>query len=53
MATVYKVEVVSHWINYTKEELQKLLQDAINRKLLQDRIDSSGKIRNEINIKVK
>lgn len=32
MATVYKVEVVSHWINYTKEEMQKLLEDAIKQK---------------------
>lgn len=31
MATVYKVEVVSHWINYTKEELQKILQEAIKK----------------------
>jgi len=32
MATVYKVEVVSHWINYTEEELQKILEDAIKDK---------------------
>ena len=32
MATVYKVEIVSHWINYTKEEMQKLLEDAIKQK---------------------
>lgn len=32
MATVYKVVVVSHWINYTKEEMQKLLEDAIKQK---------------------
>ena len=32
MATFYKVEVVSHWINYTEEELQKLLEDAIKQK---------------------
>jgi len=31
MATVYKVEVVSHWTNYTKEELQKLLEQAIKK----------------------
>jgi hypothetical protein len=31
MATVYKVEVVSHWCNYTKEELEKILQDAVNK----------------------
>ena len=26
MATVYKVEIVSHWTNYTKEEMQKILE---------------------------
>jgi len=31
MATVYKVEVVSHWINYSKEELEKILTDAIDK----------------------
>jgi hypothetical protein len=31
MATVYKVEVVSHWISYSKEELEKILQDAVNK----------------------
>ena len=31
MATVYKVEVVSHWTNYTKEDLQKLLEQAIKK----------------------
>jgi hypothetical protein len=45
MATVYKVEVVSHWINYPKEELEKLLQEAI-KKLGSD-------TRNEITITVK
>lgn len=29
MATLYKVEIVSHWINYPKQELQKILEDAI------------------------
>lgn len=33
MATIYKVEVVSHWINYTKEELQKILQEAIKKQI--------------------
>ena len=33
MATVQKVEVVSHWINYTKEELQKILQEAIKKQI--------------------
>ena len=31
MATVYKVEIVSHWTSYTKEELQKLLENAIKK----------------------
>lgn len=30
MATVYKVEVVSHWINYTEEELKKILEKALH-----------------------
>lgn len=36
MATVYKVEVVSHWVNYTKEELQKILQEAIKKQIEAD-----------------
>ncbi len=36
MSTVYKVEVVSHWINYTKEELQKILQEAIKKQIEAD-----------------
>ena len=32
MATVYNVKVVSHWINYTEEQLQKMLEDAIKDK---------------------
>lgn len=31
MATVYKVEVTSHWISYSKEELEKILQDSVNK----------------------
>lgn len=31
MATVYQVEVVSHWINYSKEELQKILTEAVKK----------------------
>ena len=31
MATIYKVEVVSFWLNYTKEQLEKILQDAVNK----------------------
>jgi len=43
MATVYEVKVVSHWISYTKEDLQKLLETAVKR------IETNG---NEIQIKV-
>ena len=32
MATIYKVEVVSHWANYTKEQLQKILEDGVKAK---------------------
>ena len=32
MSTIYKVEVVSHWSNYTKEQLQKILEDAVKKK---------------------
>jgi hypothetical protein len=45
MATVYKVEVVSHWINYTKEELEKILLDGIKAKE-----EEKG---NEIQVRVK
>ena len=31
MATVYKVEVVSDWISYSKDDLEKKLNDAINK----------------------
>tara|TARA_R110000868_G_C10332433_1_gene714340 strand:+ start:72 stop:224 length:153 start_codon:yes stop_codon:yes gene_type:complete len=31
MATLYRVEIVSHWTSYTKEELQKLLENAIKK----------------------
>jgi hypothetical protein len=31
MATVYKVEVVSHWSSYSKEELELILTEAVNK----------------------
>ncbi len=31
MATVYKVEIVSHWSNYTKAELQKRVTDTFGK----------------------
>lgn len=46
MATVYKVEVVSHWVNYSKEKLQKLLEDAIKKDL---ELNKNG---NEVTVKV-
>jgi hypothetical protein len=45
MATIYKVEVVSHWRNYTKEDLEKILQDAVNK--------VEREKGNEVDIKVK
>jgi hypothetical protein len=45
MATIYKVEVVSYWCSYTKEQLEKILQDAVNK------IEKEKG--NEINITVK
>lgn len=32
MATIYKIEIVSHWVNYTKEDLQKILEEALKEK---------------------
>jgi hypothetical protein len=29
MATIYKVEVVSYWIDYPKEELERMIQEAL------------------------
>jgi hypothetical protein len=31
MATVYKLELVSDWINYSKEELESILTDAVKK----------------------
>jgi hypothetical protein len=31
MATVYKIELTSHWTNYTKEQLQALLTSCVER----------------------
>ena len=31
MATVYKVEIVSHWANFSEKELQILLEKAIKQ----------------------
>lgn len=45
MATVYKLEVVSYWISYSNEELEKILIKALNK------IESEKG--NEIQIRVK
>lgn len=44
MATVYKIELVSYWVNYSKRDLEKLLNDAIKK-------DSKFK-KNEIKLEV-
>tara|TARA_X000001382_G_scaffold25412_3_gene15989 strand:+ start:2536 stop:2682 length:147 start_codon:yes stop_codon:yes gene_type:complete len=31
MATVYEVEVVSDWISYSKDDLEKKLNETINK----------------------
>jgi hypothetical protein len=46
MATIYKVEVVSHWTSYTKEQLQKLLENAIKKD------EELKKFGNEVTIEV-
>lgn len=47
MATVYKVEVVSQWINYTEEQLKQMLETAIKEK----EKEKERKRGNEIQIK--
>lgn len=42
MATVYKVEITSHWVNYQEKELKKMLEKALK--------DEGG---NEITVEVK
>lgn len=32
MATVYKIELVSHWINYTEKQLEQIILDGIQTK---------------------
>jgi len=31
MATVYKVELTSHWVSYSIEELKKILEDTLRK----------------------
>lgn len=32
MATIYKVEIVSHWVNYPPEELKRMLEEELLKK---------------------
>ena len=32
MATVYKIELCSHWVNYPPEEIKKVLEKALKDK---------------------
>jgi hypothetical protein len=31
MATIYEVEIVSHWVNYPIGDLQKIIEDALKK----------------------
>jgi len=31
MATIYKVEIVSHWVNYPIEQMQQIIEEALNK----------------------
>ncbi len=31
MATIYKIELVSHWLNYPPEEVKKIIEDAFKK----------------------
>jgi hypothetical protein len=33
MAAVYKVEIVSHWINYTPKDLEEIIKKALNKEV--------------------
>lgn len=37
MVTVYKLNVTSHWINYPEKELEKLIQQALDKIAKEDR----------------
>lgn len=47
MATVYEVEIVSHWTSFSKEQLKDLLENAIKKD------KQLTKYKNEITIEVK
>jgi hypothetical protein len=46
MATIYKAKIVSHWINYSKEELEEILNEAIKK------IENGGTIQIKIKNKL-
>jgi hypothetical protein len=50
MATIYKVEIVSHWVNYNEETLKKILEKSLLEKSLLQNGYGKG---NEFTIKVK
>jgi hypothetical protein len=45
MATVYEVEVTSHWLRYTSEEIEKILTESVKK--------TEREKGNEIQIRVK
>ncbi|WP_298838810.1 hypothetical protein [uncultured Clostridium sp.] len=46
MATIYKVEIVSHWTDYTKEQLKIILERAIKKD------KALNKYKNEITLEI-
>lgn len=32
MATIYKVEIVSHWISYSEQDIKKMIEEALKPK---------------------
>ena len=32
MATVYKIELVSHWVNYHPKDIEKIIKEALKQK---------------------
>lgn len=46
MATVYKIQLTSHWVDYNRETLKKLIENAIKKD------NEFKKHKNEITIEV-
>lgn len=38
MATVYEVVVISDWVNYTKEDLEKILEEKLKGESIRVRV---------------